>query len=87
MGLFNDDEASREKLEDFISPSDIPLIDVIYSNMTAITQTIEIFRDRNSSDTTISISLAVLLEMLERLFDIKVPADKLLEFLLKYTED
>lgn len=87
MDETNNDKDPQEQLEELVSPSDVPLIDLIHTNMGAICTTINIFKDRNPRDITTSLCLATILEVMESLFNVQIPAVDLLEFLSKYTEE
>lgn len=73
----------RRQLEEFVSPSDIPLFDIITSNLDAICTVADIFSDRNTSESTSSLILAIIKSTIDALTGLDVDLNKLNELLIE----
>ena len=73
----------RRQLEEFVSPSDIPLFDIIISNLDAICTVADIFSDRNTSESTSSLILAIIKSTIDALTGLDVDLNKLNELLIE----
>lgn len=49
------EENHRRELEDLISPSDMPILDIISSSIDAVRASVEMFRDRNCQQSIASL--------------------------------
>lgn len=72
----------REQLEEFVSPSDIPLFDIIISNLDAICTVADIFSDRNTKESTSSLILAIIKSTIDALTGLDVDLQKINELLI-----
>lgn len=72
----------REQLEEFVSPSDIPLFDIIISNLDAICIVADIFSDRNTAESTSSLILAIIKSTIDALTGLDVDLQKINELLI-----
>lgn len=72
----------REQLEEFVSPSDIPLFDIIISNLDSINIVADIFSDRNSRESTSSLVLAIIKSTIDTLTGLDVDLKNLNQFLI-----
>ena len=78
----NYDEA-RKKLEEYVSPSDIPLFDLLSIHTDGIKTTLEIFSDRNPHTQTTSLALAVIQTLIAVCFSKKVEMENLEKVIAK----
>ena len=68
-------------LDEFISPSDQPLIDAAEYSIKSIAIIKEIFNDRNNKKATSCFVFAAIASFIEAVSNIKVKPEKLIEFL------
>jgi hypothetical protein len=76
-------EFYRKQLEEFVSPSDIPLFDVIISNLDSICIVADIFSDRNTTESTSSLILAIIKSTIDALTGLNIDLKKLNELLIE----
>lgn len=73
----------KRQLEEFVSPSDIPLFDIIISNLDSICTVADIFSDRNTSESTSSLILAIIKSTIDALTGLDVDLIKLNNLLIE----
>lgn len=86
----NDDNKENDlnkRLEDFISPSDIPLVDLIGGEIDNIAIAVQIFKDRNPVAAASSLILGTIQTLISFLVGITVPTKEIMDLCIKYSED
>ena len=74
-------------IEDYISPSDLKLLDVVNANLDAIQHTIEIFADRNSTEQVSALVLGTLSTIIEDLTGVLIPVADLMKFINSHAKE
>ena len=77
---------SDYNIEDYISPCDMKLLDVVCANLDAIEKTVEIFADRNSKEQVSAFVLGTLASIIEDLTGVEIPAVHLMKFINSYAK-
>ena len=72
----------RKQLEEFVSPSDIPLFEVVSSNIDSICTIKDIFSDRNSQENTYSFILGVIKSVIVSLTGREIDIEKIHNLLI-----
>lgn len=80
--MFNRDE--KINLDDFVSPSDQALLDILICNTDAIANIMKVFADRNSTQVTSAAILGTLVTIIDDLTGVEVPAYELMNIINKY---
>ena len=78
---------SEYNIEDYISPCDMKLLDVVCANLDSIQHTVEIFADRNSKEQVTAFVLGTLSTMIEDLTGVLVPAVDLMKFINSHAKE
>lgn len=86
MNEDKNDNNLNKILEEFISPSDIPLVDLIGGEIENMAIAVRIFKDRNPIEATSSLLLGAIQTLISFTTGVKVPAHELMELILKYSE-
>lgn len=81
------DEDLNKKLEDFISPSDIPLVDLIGGEIDNINIAVQIFKDRNPVAAVSSLVLGTIQTLINFLTGVTVPTKEIMNLCIKYSEE
>lgn len=81
----NENKLNR-MLEEFISPSDIPLVDLIGGEIENIAIAVRIFKDRNPIEASSSLLLGSIQTLISFTTGVKVPAQELMDLIVKYSE-
>jgi len=68
-------------LDDLVSPSDRPLLELLFENTSYIKKLTDIFRDRNSDRITLCLKFAVVTLLIEQLFEMTVSTDDVINFI------
>lgn len=76
----------NKTLEEFISPSDIPLVDLIGGEIENIAIAVQIFKDRNPIEASSSLLLGTIQTLISFTTSVKVPAQELMDLIVKYSE-
>ena len=74
-------------LEDYISPCDIKLLDIVCANLESIQKTVEIFADRNSKEQVSAFVLGTLATIIEDLTGVNVPAVDIMKFVNSHAKE
>lgn len=74
-------------LEDYISPCDMKLLDVVCANLESIQRTVEIFADRNSKEQVSAFVLGTLSAIIEDLTGVNVPAVDIMRFVNSHAKE
>lgn len=80
-------EPEEYNIEDYISPSDLKLLDVVCANLDAIQHTTKIFADRNSKEQVSAFVLGTLSTIIEDLTGVLVPAVDLMKFINSHAKE
>lgn len=76
----------NKTLEEFISPSDIPLVDLIGGEIENIAIAVHIFKDRNPIAASSSLVLGAIQTLISFTTGIVVPTQELMDLIVKYSE-
>lgn len=76
----------NKTLEEFISPSDIPLVDLIGGEIENIAIAVRIFKDRNPIAASSSLVLGAIQTLISFTTGIVVPTQELMDLIVKYSE-
>lgn len=74
-------------LEDYISPCDMKLLDVVCANLDSVQKTVEIFADRNSKEQVSAFVLGTISAIIEDLTGINIPAIDIMRFVNSHTKE
>lgn len=77
------DRDHRKALEEFVSPSDIPLFDLAVSAIDDLVIIQSIFSDRNSIESTGSLTLGIIKSTIASLTGVEVDMDTLMELIVE----
>lgn len=76
----------RAQLEEIVSPSDIPLFDIIAANVDAITSTVQVFKDRNPIPATSALVLGVIQTIIAFTCGVSVDTSDLRHFIVEQSQ-
>ncbi len=75
------DNETRKSLEEFISPGDFPLFDLAVSAIDDLVTIQQIFRDRNTIESTGSFTLGIIKSVITSTTGVEVDMDRLMKLI------
>lgn len=73
-------------LEDIVSPSDLPLLDLIGGEIDNIVIATEVFSDRNSTEATAALITGVIQTVIKLIVGVYIPAEEIHRLCVKYSD-